>query len=251
MRVLPYLDDWLVCSGSEAQAHTDVATLLAHVAALGLRVNPKKSSLVPSQETIFLGMHLDSRSLRATPSQPRVDNIHQLLGRFRRGRLLTLKTFQRLLGMLTAASSLVPLGLLDLRPLQSWVNDLHLHPARHGHRLVRVTRTCYSLLRPWRRTAYLMQGVPLAAVPSRREVVTTDSSLEGWGAVWQCRTVRGCWTSQQRQQHINVLELQAVFLGLQHFLSELAGRQVPWRGRTTPLGFITSTTRVAPSPLGA
>ncbi|KAL2100509.1 hypothetical protein ACEWY4_004903 [Coilia grayii] len=104
---------------------------------LGLRANYKKSSLVPCQETNFLGIHLDSRPLRATPSQARILNIYQLLGCFRRGRSLTLKSFLRLLGMLTAASSLVPLGLLDLRLLQHWLNDLRLDPALHGHKLVK------------------------------------------------------------------------------------------------------------------
>lgn len=226
LRILPYLDDWLICSQSEDQARADIATVLAHVADLGLKVNFRKSSLMPSQEAVFLGMHLDSRSLRATPSQTRIRSICQLLGHFRLGRSLTLKEFQRLLGMLAAASSLVPLGLLDLRPLQRWVIDLHLHPARHGHRLVRVTHACYRLLRPWRRAAYFLRGVPLAAVPSRREVVTTDASLGGWGAVWQCRTVRGCWDPQQQQWHINVLELQAVLLGLRHFLPHLSGLHV-------------------------
>lgn len=226
LRILPYLDDWLICSRSEVQARSDVAHVLSHVAELGLRVNLKKSSLVPRQETVFLGIHLDSRSLRATPSQARIVDIGRLLGSFRRGRSLTLRSFQRLLGMLAAASSLVPLGLLELRPLQRWLYDLRLHPTLHRRRLIKVTYTCDKLLRPWRRKAYLLQGVPLAAVPSRREVITTDASLEGWGAVWQCRTARGRWDSLQRRQHINVLELQAVFLGLQCFRSDLAGRHV-------------------------
>lgn len=112
MRILPYLDDWLICSQSEAQAQLDVAELIAHVTDLGLLVNYKKSSLVPSQETVFLGMRLDCRSMKAVPSQRRVEGICQLVGRFRTGRALTLRTFQRLLGMLTAASGLIPLGLL-------------------------------------------------------------------------------------------------------------------------------------------
>ncbi|XP_073732565.1 uncharacterized protein [Misgurnus anguillicaudatus] len=202
MRILPYLDDWLICSQSEAQARMEAAAVVANVSELGLKVNHQKSSL------------------------RRVHNIRQLAGRFRRGRLLTLRTFQQLMGMLTAASSLVPLGLLTLRPFQRWLNNRHLHPARHVHRLVRATHSCRRLLRPWGMREYLMQGVPLGSIPSRREVITTDASQEGWGAVWQCRTVRGCWSPLQQQQHINVLELQAVFFGLQHFLPEVAGRHV-------------------------
>ncbi|CAL8388517.1 unnamed protein product [Boreogadus saida] len=39
-----------------------------------------------------------------------------------------------LLGKLTAASAVVPLGLLSLRPMQMWLNSLHLDPKWHRHR---------------------------------------------------------------------------------------------------------------------
>ncbi|XP_042562141.1 LOW QUALITY PROTEIN: uncharacterized protein LOC122131476 [Clupea harengus] len=226
MRILPYLDDWLICSQSEVQARSDVAALMAHITGLGLRLNLRKSSLVPRQQTGFLGMAIDSQAMRAVPSQQRVDGIQQLVARFRGHRALTLRSFQRLLGMLTSAASLIPLGLLALRPFQIWLNSLGLHHVRHRHRLVRVTTSCRRFLHPWRRRKYLTQGVPLGAIPSRREVVTTDASQIGWGAVWQRQTARGRWSPQQKRQHINVLELRAVLLALRHFLPALVGRHV-------------------------
>ncbi|CAL8269035.1 unnamed protein product [Boreogadus saida] len=41
--------------------------------------------------------------------------------------------FLQLLGKLTAASAVVPLGLLSLRPMQMWLNSLHLDPKWHRH----------------------------------------------------------------------------------------------------------------------
>ena len=120
----------------------------------------------------------------------------------------------------------VPLGLLELRPLQIWVNGLHLDPKWQRHKMVRVSGRCLRVLRPWRERAYLIAGSPLGRIASRREVVETDASLSGWGAVWQCRTVRGQWDAQQRLEHINLLELLAVFLALRHFLPVLRDRHV-------------------------
>lgn len=70
-----------------------------------------------------------------------------------------------------------------------------------------VTRRCLGYLRRWRDDTFLLHGVPLSSVPARREVVTTDASPQGWGAVWQQRSVQGVWCSQWRERHINVLEL--------------------------------------------
>ena len=51
----------------------------------------------------------------------------------------------------------------------------------------------------------------------------TDASLQGWGAIMGYNTARGEWPGATTT-HINVLELEAVWLAL-HFASSLQGRQ--------------------------
>ncbi len=43
LQVLPYLDDWLLCSHSQEQAVVEITQLLSHIARLGLAVNFSKS----------------------------------------------------------------------------------------------------------------------------------------------------------------------------------------------------------------
>ena len=45
-------------------------------------------------------------------------------------------------------------------------------------------------------------------------VLTTDASLLGWRAVYNNLKTRGVWDFQERQFHINVLELKATLFGL-------------------------------------
>ncbi|XP_033987890.1 uncharacterized protein LOC117483621 [Trematomus bernacchii] len=226
MKVLPYLDDWLVCAPSRSQVAQDTARLLCHVARLGLTVNTGKSCLVPSQQVTYLGLVLDSVAMRACLTPRRVDDISHLLPIFRLGKNVPYIQFLRLLGRLTAASAVVPLGLLSLRPMQIWLNSLHLDAKWHRHRRVRVSRQCLHSLSRWRNRAYLLMGAPMGAIPSRRETVTVDACLSGWGAVWQGRTVQGLWSAQEGAYHINVLELRAVLLALRHFLPQLTDRHV-------------------------
>ena len=51
--------------------------------------------------------------------------------------------------------------------------------------------------------------------------LTTDASKLGWGAVLDTQSTGGLWFSTESQNHINYLELLAVFLGLQTFCSSL------------------------------
>ncbi|CAJ1074276.1 uncharacterized protein LOC125891834 [Xyrichtys novacula] len=129
------------------QALDHTSTLLAHVAQLGLTVNLAKSSLIPSQDKVFIGISLDSVSMLAYPSPQRVDNILELVSRVRRSSTITYRLLLRLLGMLISVSRIVPLGLLSVRPLQVWVNSLGLDPGKHKGRLMmsgHVMGTCLS-----------------------------------------------------------------------------------------------------------
>ncbi|KAI7790197.1 hypothetical protein IRJ41_004552 [Triplophysa rosa] len=72
---------------------------------------------------------------------------------------------------------------------------------------------------------------------SRGEVVTTDASLLGWGASWNHRGVCGRWSPAWSRDHINLLELRAVFLALQCFLPVLAGCHVLIRSDNTSTVF--------------
>ncbi len=67
VRILNYLDDWLILAQSRKQlsAHRDL--VLKHLSLLGLRVNWEKSKLVPTQRISFLGMEFDSVNQAALP----------------------------------------------------------------------------------------------------------------------------------------------------------------------------------------
>ncbi|CAJ0934918.1 unnamed protein product [Ranitomeya imitator] len=53
------------------------------------------------------------------------------------------------------------------------------------------------------------------------QVITTDASLLGWGAVFRQHTAQGRWTTQEALFPINLLEIRAIFLPLIHWQSLL------------------------------
>lgn len=170
LKILPYLD-WLICAESCKQVVQDTS----HIQCLGFKVNLEKSNCEPRQKTFFLGLCLNSVSVRASLTS---QSLQAALHIFQLGRRLELVQFQRLLGLIAAAIVVVPLGLLKACALQQWLSAFYLHPRKDRHVKLRVTQPCQRALGPW-------QDYRL---PSRRSLVSTDASRMGWGAVWEGRT---------------------------------------------------------------
>lgn len=142
-------------------------------------LHPHKSCLTPSQRVTFIGIALDSVVTRASTSPQMVSDILSLVCHDWRGTQLRFGIFLRLLGKLTATSSVQPLGFLSLRMLQVWINGLGLDPKMNQGRMVVVSSRYLPTLIPWRSKAYLSSDVRLGSVPFCREVVVTDASLLG------------------------------------------------------------------------
>ncbi|KAL0199702.1 hypothetical protein M9458_002889, partial [Cirrhinus mrigala] len=225
IRILNYIDDWLILAQSEMVAvrHRDV--VLAHMKELGLRLNAKKSVVSPLQRITYLGVVWDSTTMQARLSPARIESILTAVKRVKEGRSLTVKQFQRLLGLMAAASNVIPFGLLYMRPLQWWLKTRGFSPRGNPLRMIKVTRRCLRALDMWRRPWFLSQG-PVLGAPCRRVTLATDASLTGWGAVMNGHPARGLWSGHQLTWHINCLEMLAVFQALKHFLPDLRDRHV-------------------------
>ncbi len=225
IRILNYIDDWLILAHSEQMVvrHRDV--VLAHMKELGLRLNAKKSVLSPFQRTTYLGVVWDSTTMQARLSPARIESILNTVRRVREGLSLTVKQFQILLGLMAAASNVIPFGLLYMRPLQWWLKSKGFSPRGNPFRMIKVTRRCLRALDMWRKPWFLSQG-PVLGAPCRRVTLATDASLTGWGAVMSGHPARGLWSGHHLTWHINCLEMLAVFRALKHFLPDLRNHNV-------------------------
>ncbi len=191
VRILNYLDDWLILAQSREQLGDHRDLVLRHLSQLGLRVNWEKSKLSPVQRISFLSVELDSVSMTACLTEECAQAVLNCLSSFRGRKVVPLKQFQRLLGHMASAAAVTPLGLLHMRPLQHWLHSRVPRWAwRRGTLRVGITQQCRCSLSPWTDLAFLRAGVPLEQV-SRHTVVTTDASSTGWGATYNGQAASG------------------------------------------------------------
>ena len=118
IRLLRYLDDWLVLSSSEKKAKESIRELLSLCHTLGIVINEKKSDLVPSQSAKYLGMTIDTGAGKVFPSLARVEKFLTVAERFCSMQSPPAQLWQVILGHLASLERLVPHGRLRMRSLQ-------------------------------------------------------------------------------------------------------------------------------------
>ncbi len=198
---------------------------------LGLRLKCQKSVLSPLQRNTFLGVACESTSMQACLSLTRIESILSAVKSIRLGQSLTVKHFQRPLGLMAAASNVIPFGLLYMRPLQWWLRTKGFSPRGNPFHMIKVMRRCLHALVMWKKPWFLSQGPVLGASFSHK-MLTADASLTGWGAI-EGRSSQGLWKDHHLLWHINRLEMLAVFLSLKNFLADLRGHHVLVRSDNT------------------
>ncbi len=139
-------------SSSERMAvrHRDV--VLAHFKELGLRLNVRNVCFSSTEN------HLSGHgptTMKARMSPARIKSILTSVKRVREGRSLTVNQFQKLLGLMSAASNVIPFGLLYMRPLQWWLKTKGFSLRRNPLRMIKVTRQCLRALDMWRKSSRL------------------------------------------------------------------------------------------------
>ena len=218
VRMLRYLDDWLILGSSRQEACWARDQVLSLCQELGIVVNLEKSTLTPSQQITYLGIRINSQTFRASATPSRIEKFSSIVEEF------VLKgAVCEVLGHLASLSRLVPNGQLRMRALQLalsrgwdfWDEEV-LGPWDPPSR--DDLRWCCTEGR-------LDEGISLA-LRSPDQMFWSDASNHGWGATVADHFASGVWLEGEASLSINHHELLAVERGFRALCTYLEGRGV-------------------------
>ena len=225
IRLLRYLDDWLILSSSEKKAKQSVQALLSICHTLGIVINKKKSDLVPSQAAKYLGMTIDTGAGKVFPSLARVEKFLSVAERFCAMESPPAQLWQVILGHLASLERLVPHGRLRMRSLQ-WQLKTQWSPESDPPSLpVALPEEARRDLSWWMVRDHLLTGVRFGT-PAPDLHLYSDASSSEWAAHLLNQNVSGVWSDQEKLLQINLLEMKGLFLGLQAFREDVIGHHV-------------------------
>ena len=223
VRMLCYLDDWLILASLEIACLESRDRLLTICTELGIQVNLTKSSLVPTQSLVYLGMEIRSLPFTVRPTPVRVGNLLRLIEEFLSTPSPPASLWRRLLGHLSSLTLLVSGGMLRMRLLQLCLKDQW--DFLDNQFQVSWSPLCQEDLIWWARVVQLREGVSLS-LPVPDVSFFLDASDVGWGALVGEHHASGRWSPHQKSLPINMRELLAVQYGLQALEHLLVGLSV-------------------------
>ena len=225
VRVLRYLDDWLVLASSEAKARLHVRDLLSLCCSLGVVLNDKKSELTPSQSVEYLGMTIDTVTAQAFPTAARIDRFLSIARKCLARQTPHAQLWLMLLGHMSSLEKLVPRVRLRMRSLQ-WHLKAHWFPETDPpHLQVPRSRQVEEDLAWWMARNHLLEGRPFGT-PTPDLRLYSNASRSGWGAHLLDQSVSGIWSQEEASLHINLLEMKALFLALRAFRNLVTDHRV-------------------------
>ena len=207
-----YIDDFCIKADSKDECSKSVKTVGNTFDDLGFTVHPRKSVFEPTQRIEFLGFILDSVKMEVAVGDTKAEDVVNRINNFLDKDEVTIRDLAQIVGTLVALNAGVWIGPLFWRRLD--IEKARLLKLYKGdfNQVIFISDVVKNDLNWWIGNIQDFPSKVLKEEPAF--VLTTDASLDGWGAIKDNVSAGGQWSLEEKSSHINVLELKAVYFGL-------------------------------------
>ena len=207
-----YIDDFYVQGKDLTECEENVNYTNLLLERLGYMIS-EKSIFKPTQSLTHLGFILNSVNMDVTLSEKKRNKLIELCKTILVKNNITIREAAQLIGSLVASFPGVEYGPLYYRDMEkAKIVALKLCNNNYDAKM-QFNEACILEIQWWLREG--LYSKKLISQGNPEKVITTDSSLKGWGAFIDDKNTQGLWTEEEAKMHINVLELKAVLLGIQ------------------------------------
>lgn len=219
-----YIDDsWLMGTVWDDCAKNVVDTVKL-LDSLGFVVHPEKSVFIPTQKLVFLGFTLDSVNMQVYLTPDKAVKLKQAATVMLHCKKPTIRDVAKVLGLIVSCFPGVAYGPLHYRYLER-DKTIALNASKWNFDATMcISSQAGEELKWW------IESIETASNPiNRGEVditITSDASKQGWGAATSDSSTGGLWTVEEAKEHINFLEMLAVFFALKSFSTLTHGKHV-------------------------
>lgn len=213
-----YIDDSLLIADTLSEAKQNIRKTVEISGKAGFVVHPEKSVLTPTHEITYLGFILNSKNMTIRVTTERAQKIKINCLKVLNLKKLSVRKLAKVIGLMVASFQGVKYGQLHYRMCDNHKNTALKEGKGDFRTSTTLSSGCKKDLKWW------VDNIDNASNPITKPnpdiIMETDASGIGWGACIQGdhgRKTGGKWSKEEATQHINYLELLAVWLALQSF----------------------------------
>ena len=226
MNVTGYLDDTLFVADSPEILQMGGTQAGKLFQTLGFAINRDKSVLSPTQTIEFLGFIISSKHMSVSLAQKKVDKLTNLIKDVTDKNWLSIRQFSSIVGKLRATEPANPWANLftmtfEIEKLRALSKNSYNYDA-----FMQLSVASKVELRWWLDNLDTIKKPVHRGQPTR--CIFTDASNEGWGCFDSDdkTSCGGRWTAEESKNHINFLEIKAIYLALQSKCKHWTGEHV-------------------------
>lgn len=232
-----YLDDFLLLSDSYRKCKLNVSQTISVLERLGFIINYDKSLLIPNNTCVYLGFEFNSIDLTISVPNDKRNKLIQMLQDFKKLKHCKIRDFSKIIGKLVSVCPAIKYGYLYSKLFER-EKYLALKISRGNYNdSMQIPHCLNNDLNWWiknlkNNTNFLKRG-------SFVKEIFSDASNTGWGLFCNGYSSHGFWSEKEKTQHINYLELLAVFFGLKCYAKDLKNCFILCRvDNTTAIAYI-------------
>ena len=216
-----YIDDSLLKGDDRDSCSENICETLELVDTLGFTVHPDKSTLIPTQEIVFIGFVINSVEMTVRLTTEKACDIFEDCCHMIKQDKILIRDVAKLIGKFVASEPGVRYAPLYYKALEIEKDQaLKLSKGNFDVQMT-LSQDAKDCLKWW--IKHVKHAYKPIILQQADLVIESDSSMYGWGAINKSshEIISGVWSDSEKECHINFLEMKAAFLAIQQFCSSM------------------------------
>ena len=219
-----YFDDLITMAYTDKHCLSNIGKTIKLFTSLGFVIHPNKSVFVPCQQIEYLGFDLNSVRMTISLTEAKKFSLYELCNDIIGKSRVTIREIAKILGKFSSSFVAVPFGRLHFRALERCKTKALKENKGDFDKLTTIPDSAKEDIIWWKNN--ILQSFAEITRENPSITINTDASSFGWGAATGSEKTGGYFNMEERESHINTLELKAVLFGLQTLCNSVTSSHI-------------------------
>jgi ribonuclease HI len=219
-----YIDDTLICGYTKNECKDALIATSSLLQKLGFNINVEKSHFEPTNKIKYLGFVIDTAEMTVSLPENKIEKIETECKKLLSKKFAKIREVAAVIGLLVSSFSAVDYGKLHYHNLETEKSQAVKINKGNFDKIMEISNDMKSELNWWIRNIHTQFRKLNRASPSAS--IQTDASSLAWGVVFNGKEFGGIWKTDEKNFHINTLEMKAIYYAIKALITKIKNSNV-------------------------